>query len=100
MMNNPRTLHTKELDLIDLYSNCQLGMTPQKFYTKWQVTYEQIAMICDRSDATVRRWFKKGRYYRRPTANDLRHLALMDFLLEHFDDIPDELMELMCSAHS
>ena len=51
-----------------------------------------MAAICDslgrlrhRSVSTVRRWFHKGRSYRRPSPVDLRHLALMDFLLDHFD---------------
>jgi hypothetical protein len=38
----------------------------------------------------------KGQTYRRPTANDLRHLALMDFLLEHFEQIPVELVNVLC----
>jgi transcriptional regulator with XRE-family HTH domain len=71
-------------------------MTPQAFYTKWQVSQEEIATICSRSVSTVRRWFHKGRSYRRPTIVDLRHLALMDFLLDHFEQIPENLREALC----
>ena len=39
----------------------------------------------DRSVTTVRRWFKRGANYRRPQPADLHHLALMDFLLEHYE---------------
>jgi hypothetical protein len=94
----PRPLTPREQHLIALYSYCQLGMTPQQFYTKWQVSQEEIAAICSRSVSTVRRWFRKGRSYRRPTAIDLRHLALMDFLLDHFEQIPPELRDALCSA--
>lgn len=94
----PRPLTPREQHLIGLYSYCQLGMTPQQFYTKWQVSQETIAAICSRSVSTVRRWFRKGRSYRRPTAIDLRHLALMDFLLDHFEQIPQELRDALCSA--
>jgi hypothetical protein len=31
----------------------------------------------------MRFWFSRERNYRRPTPNNLRHLALVDFLLEH-----------------
>ncbi|MBD2580129.1 helix-turn-helix domain-containing protein [Oscillatoria sp. FACHB-1406] len=95
-MSNPRSLDDRELRLIALYSQCELGMTPQKFYRKWGVTYEQMAEICSRSLSTTRGWFRRGRYYRRPTSNDLRHLALMDFLLEHFEEIPESLWQIPC----
>lgn len=95
-MKQPRTLQERELNLIELYSQCQLGMSPIAFYSKWGVTYEQMAAICSRSDSTVRRWFKRGRDRKYPTAADLRHLAIMDFLLEHFEKIPPELWRLLC----
>ncbi len=96
LMANPRPLTQREQDLIQLYSHCQLRMTPKQFYAKWQVTYELIAVICSRSLFTVSCWFSRGRSYRRPTANDLRHLALMDFLLEHFEEVSEELLNLLC----
>jgi hypothetical protein len=95
-MSQPQPLKEREQALIERYSYCQLEMTPQRFYAKWLVNYETIAKICHRSLSTVRRWFMKGRTHRRPTANDLRHLALMDFLLEHFEQIPVELVNLLC----
>ena len=96
---NPRPLTAYEQRLIDRYSYCQLGMTPQTFYAKWQVSQEDIAAICSRSVSTVHRWFRKGCSYRRPTAVDLRHLALMDFLLEHFNQIPENLREALCPSN-
>ena len=33
-MTNPRPLQVREQNLIDLYSHCQLGMTPKNFYAK------------------------------------------------------------------
>lgn len=95
-MTNPHPLTQQEQNLIALYSRCQLGMTPSQFYSKWSVSYEQIAEICSRSTSTVRRWFARGSNYQRPTPADLRHLALMDFLLEHFEEIPEELRNLLC----
>ncbi|MEO0983982.1 MAG: helix-turn-helix domain-containing protein [Cyanobacteria bacterium J06639_14] len=95
-MTTPRPLTPREQHLLDRYSQCQLGMTPQTFYAKWQVSQEEMAAICSRSVSTVRRWFHKGRSYRRPTMVDLRHLALMDFLFDHFDQIPENLREALC----
>ena len=92
----PQPLTLREQHLIRLYSYCELGMTPQQFYAKWNVSQEDMAAICSRSVSTVRRWFRKGRSYRRPTAIDLRHLALMDFLLEHFEQLPQDLQTALC----
>ncbi|MBD2070256.1 helix-turn-helix domain-containing protein [Leptolyngbya sp. FACHB-671] len=94
---NSRPLHQREQELIRLYSRCRLGMSPQQFYAKWQVSYEAIAAICARSPSTVHRWFGRGRQYRRPLPADLRHLALMDFLLEHFEEIPEDLRQVLCA---
>lgn len=98
-MTNSRPLTQRELELIQLYSNCRLGMTPRQFYAKWRVNYELLAAICSRSLSTVAGWFAKGRSYRRPQPADLRHLALMDFLFEHFEEIPEALIDLLCSPH-
>lgn len=95
-MIQPRPLTKREQDLIERYSYCQLGMTPKQFYAKWDVNYETIASICNRSTTTVRRWFIKGGTYTRPTSSDLRHLAVTDFLLEHFEEIPGELKDVLC----
>ncbi len=95
---NPRPLTEREQTLIDLYGYCSLGMTPQQFYAKWQVNHEAIAFICSRSMSTVRCWFRRGKSYRRPMPNDLRHLALMDFLLQHWEDIPEQLKHRLCST--
>ncbi|MGF1496972.1 MAG: helix-turn-helix domain-containing protein [Elainellaceae cyanobacterium] len=100
----PRPLTPEEHTILDLYSHCQLGMTPQEFYAKWQVNQEAIATICSRSTSTVRRWFSKGRHYRRPSREDLRHLAIAlamrsiiaNFLLEHYQEIPSHLREILC----
>jgi len=94
----PRPLTEREQTLIDLYGYCQLGMTSQQFYAKWQVNHEAIAFICSRSMSTVRCWFRRGKSYRRPMPNDLRHLALMDFLLQHWEDIPEQLKHRLCST--
>lgn len=97
---SPRPLQQRERTLIQLYSQCQLGMTPQQFYAKWQVTHLELASICSRSVSTVGCWFTNGRSYRRPTPTDLRHLALMDFLLEHFEEIPKIVFDLLCPPKS
>jgi len=44
-MKKPHTLTDRERNLIAVYSQCQLGMTPKQFYVKWGVSYEQIASI-------------------------------------------------------
>ncbi|MEM8503368.1 MAG: helix-turn-helix domain-containing protein [Cyanobacteria bacterium P01_D01_bin.1] len=95
---SPRPLTPEDQHLMDRYSYCRLGMTPQAFYAKWQVSHEELAAICSRSVSTVRGWFRKGSSYRRPSQTDLRHLAIMDFLLDHFDQIPETLKEAICPS--
>ncbi len=95
-MSKSRSITQRELLLIQRYSYCQFGMTPRQFQAKWDVDYEVLALICDRSISTVRRWFIRGRYYRRPSSIDLRHLAIVDFLLEHFEEIPEPLRNALC----
>ena len=92
-MYNPRKITAREEHLLSLYKNWDFSMTPKKFYSKWAVSYEEIAFICSRSDSTVRGWFRKGKNQRYPTQNDLLHLALMDFLLEHFEEIPEQVYQ-------
>ncbi|NEO93456.1 MAG: helix-turn-helix domain-containing protein [Moorea sp. SIO3G5] len=96
MIKKPDSFTELQQNLIKQYSCCKLGMTPNAFYAKWPVTHSTIAMICSRSVATVGRWFSRGSNYLRPQPSDLRHLALMDFLLEHFEEIPEELQNLLC----
>jgi len=95
-MKNPCSLEEREQKLVELYSHCQLAMSPRQFYAKWDVNQEAIAQICSRSLSTVRCWFAKGRSYRRPMPSDLRHLALVDFLLENFEEIPEEISQKLC----
>ncbi|EDX73806.1 hypothetical protein MC7420_6854 [Coleofasciculus chthonoplastes PCC 7420] len=96
--HNLRPINQREKYIIDLYCYCELGMTPKQFYAKWDVTYEQLSHICSRSLGTVQNWFNRGKGYYPPKPVDLRHLAIMDFLLEHFEEIPQSLLNLLCSS--
>ncbi|NEO20194.1 hypothetical protein [Moorena sp. SIO4A5] len=93
----PYPITEREQILIRLYSYCQLGMTPQQFYQKWDLTREDMALICSCSVQTVNGWFSTSRRCYPPTAGHLRHLAIMDFLLEDFETIPKPLLERLCS---
>ncbi|NEO23219.1 MAG: hypothetical protein F6K57_29000, partial [Moorea sp. SIO4A5] len=48
----PYPITEREQILILLYSYCQLGMTPQRFYQKWDLTREDMALICSCSVQT------------------------------------------------
>ncbi|AOY80566.1 hypothetical protein BJP36_12200 [Moorena producens JHB] len=93
----PYPITEREQILIRLYSYYQLGMTPQRFYQKWDLTQEDIALICSCSAHTVNGWFNTSRRCNPPTAIHLQPLAIMDFLLEDFETIPKDLLE-RCSA--
>lgn len=95
-MKQPRSLQTREHVLMAWYGQCQCEMSPQAFYQKWAVTYEQMAELSQRSLSTVRGWFRTGQYNREPRPHDCRHLALMDWLWEHFEDVPPEVWRSLC----
>ncbi|NES83933.1 MAG: hypothetical protein F6K10_22365 [Moorea sp. SIO2B7] len=92
----PYSITEREQILIRLYSYYQLGMTPQRFYQKWDLTQEDIALICSCSAHTVNGWFNTSRRCNPPTAIHLQPLAIMDFLLEDFETIPRELLDRLC----
>ncbi|NEO79781.1 hypothetical protein [Moorena sp. SIO4G3] len=93
----PYPITEREQILIRLYSYWELSMTPQQFYQKWDLTSEDIALICSCSVQTVNGWFNTSRRCYPPTAGHLRHLAIMDFLLENFETIPKPLLERLFS---
>ncbi|NEO64362.1 MAG: hypothetical protein F6J98_29730 [Moorea sp. SIO4G2] len=93
----PYPITEREQILIRLYSYCELGMTPQLFYNKWDLTREDMALICSCSVHTVNGWFNTSRRCYPPNAGYLRHLAIMDFLLEDFETIPKPLLERLFS---
>ncbi|NEP37515.1 hypothetical protein [Moorena sp. SIO3B2] len=93
----PYPITEREQILIRLYSYWELGMTPQRFYQKWDITPEDIALICSCSTQTVNGWFNTSRRCSPPTPAHLRHLAIMDFLLEDFETIPKGLLERLFS---
>ncbi|HEY9697672.1 MAG TPA: hypothetical protein V6D10_10445 [Trichocoleus sp.] len=93
---NLRELRQRELRLLRHYTRCQLGMTPQAFYAKWNVSHAQIALICGCSQPTVDRWFSQGTNRRSPSAVHLRRLAEMDLLWECYEAIPPALLKRIC----
>lgn len=95
-MKQPKPLDYRERSLMAWYGQCHCEMSPQAFYQKWAVTYEQMAELCQRSLSTVRGWFRSEPYHRVPRPHDCRHLALMDWLWEHFEDVPTEVWRSLC----
>jgi hypothetical protein len=90
----PQELGQREIKLLQLYCDCQFGMTPHAFYAKWCVTHAQIAQICGCSEATVNRWFSRGK--RAAEAKYCRKLAEMDLLWEEYERIPSPLRRRLC----
>lgn len=91
-----RNLGSRERTLLNLYSDCQFGITPTTFYAKWNVTHAQMARICGCSESTVDRWFQQGQSSQPPEPVYLRRLAEIDFLWEHYEQIPEPLKQQLC----
>ena len=89
-----RSLEPRERRIILLYSSCNLIMTPQEFYSRWLVTHDDVALICRRATSTVNKWFSPSSN-RQASFNDKHHLALANFLLEHYEEMPDSWQELL-----
>ncbi|MEP0858080.1 helix-turn-helix domain-containing protein [Trichocoleus sp. DQ-U1] len=94
----PKPLTERQRQLIQNYAYCQLQMTPQQFRSKWALTYEEVSLICARSPGTVNSWFSPQKKHR-PTRNDMRHLALVNFLLENYESIPEDIINLLCPPY-
>lgn len=92
----PQNLGSRELKLLQLYRNCQFKMTSQTFYSRWNVTYRQMAEICGVSIATVNRWFAGGENRRPAEAIHQRRLAEMNFIWEEYEQIPTSLKNKVC----
>jgi len=91
-----RNFGRRELTLLRLYTHCQLAMSPQDFYAKYNVSHSTIARIAGCSVPTVDRWFSTGRSRRAPSPIHLRRLAEMDLLLESFEQLPVPLRQRLC----
>jgi hypothetical protein len=91
-----RNFGRRELRLLRLYTHCQLAMSPQNFYAKYDVSHGTIAKIAGCSVPTVDRWFSNGKNRRSPSSIHLRRLAEMDLLLESFEQIPSPLRQRFC----
>lgn len=94
----PQDLGQREIRLLHLYCGCQFGMSPQDFYTRWNVTHAQIAQICGVSEPTVDRWFSQGKNSRLATAHHRRKLAEMNLIWEQYEQIPHYLRQEICST--
>jgi hypothetical protein len=95
-MNNSHPIGERELRLIELFANCRVEMTPRQFYSKWAVTYAQMAKLCRCDAVTVSRWFGRGRNYQPPNHYHQWYLALADIFLESYEEIPEEFLNRLC----
>lgn len=96
--NYPLPITKREERLIQLYAHSEFYMTPEQFYAKWDVTKAAIALITRRSASSVYAWFSQGRRHREASLGDLLHLALMDFALEYYEEMPEKLREIIFSS--
>jgi len=94
--DRPQSLSSRELTLLNLYVSCELAMSHEEFYARWDVTHRQMAEICNCSVITVNRWFTTTRLRRSPELRYQRKLAEMNFLWEYYEQIPPELREHLC----
>jgi hypothetical protein len=95
-MTNPSPLSERQQQLLLLFSNCQLRMSPMEFWSRWDVTQEQIAQICHCDVSLVSRWFSPRPGTPQPMPYHLWYLALADRFLEFYEQLPPELKRQLC----
>lgn len=95
-MSNPRPLSERQQRLLILFAHCELSMTPMEFWSKWDVTQEQIAEICHCDVSLVSRWFSPQPNTPQPMTHHLWYLALADRFLEFYEQLPQELRRQLC----
>lgn len=89
---NPRELGHRERALLRLYQQCQYGLTAQEFRRLYDLSYPELAALCQVSLSTIKRLFA---YPPRPPSPDvMRTLAIVDLLLR--DQIPLSLIRQLC----
>lgn len=73
-------------------------MEPEAFLKKWDVTYQQLADICDCSENTVKHWFVKHNQ-RKPSSHHLFRLAIADYLWTEEETLPEPIKQLRKMPH-
>lgn len=96
MVHNPRPLTETEQQLLSAFNSCQLSMTPMEFWSKWDITQEQIARICRCDVSLVSRWFSPRSNTPQPMPYHLWYLALADLFLKYYQDLPEDLKRELC----
>lgn len=63
-----------------LLADVFVEMEPAEFLTYWEVTYEQMALICGCSKGTVKHWFSSGSSRRSPSPDHKFRLAATHYV--------------------
>ncbi len=92
---NPKELESRERVLLRFYQDCHYGLSPEEFRRRYDVSYRELAALCQISLSTVKRLFASPP--RRPSADVMRTLAIVDLLLR--EQIPLSLIRQLCPPH-
>jgi hypothetical protein len=89
---NPKELEPRERALLRFYQDCHYGLSPEEFRRRYDLSYQELAVLCHVSLSTVKRLFAYPP--RQPSPDVLRTLAIVDLLLR--DQIPLSLIRQLC----
>lgn len=74
---NPQGLYPKQWrEYIQRKQNGTDEMTLEQFLAKWQVSRQDLAILCECSIDTVNHWFSEGSSHREPNRHHKRRLGL------------------------
>ena len=81
--NKHLPLSANQKEIIKLFTEWDLSLSPLEFQIKWNVNYQQLADICGVKKNTVETWNKSLSKRSHPSKYALLRLALADKLLEN-----------------
>ena len=97
-MDRPSSMTEQQWQQICNFIDSENKMTPQEFISKWGVTYEFIAKLCQCNERTVPRWstpnFGKSSSQR---CQQFR-LFIADLILEKYKEMPVFLQQQLCPS--
>ena len=76
-------LSAKQKEIMKLFTEWDLSLSPLEFQIKWNVNYQQLADICGVKKNTVETWNKSLSKRSHPSKYALLRLAIADKLLEN-----------------
>lgn len=65
------------------------------FLSKWDISREELAILCHVDVRTLNRYLARGRNREEPRPTLNWYLILVNLMLEHFDELPNDFQSII-----